>query len=316
MRAIVNERYGEPESLRLKILALPEINEHQVLVRIHAASVNPYDWHMTWARPWFIRLTGNGFWRPKRVVPGADFAGVVEKTGSMVTRFRPGDEVFGMTSGAFAEYGKAHEDRLAHMPAAISFEQAAAVPLAGLTAWQGLMRGGIAKGKRVLIVGASGGIGTFAVQIARHFGADVTAVCSTRHVELMRSLGARTVIDYTREDYVRSGQTFDLILDLVGSHSTRQRLRVLAPDGTLVVVGGPLRRSMLLLLTSRFSRRNICFFITENSRQDLQRLGELLGKGEIAPVIERTYPLEEVPAALRYVEQGHSQGKQIIMVRR
>ena len=302
--------------MRLRVLPLPEIKEHQVLVRVHAASVNPYDFHMTQAKPWFIRLTGNGFWRPKQLVPGADFSGVVEKTGSKVTRFRPGEKVFGMRNGAFAEYGRAHEDRLAHKPAAITFEQAAAVPLAGLTAWQGLMRGGIAKGKKVLIVGASGGIGTFAVQLARHFGADVTAVCSTRHVALVRSLGARTVIDYTREDYVRSGQTFDLILDLVGSRSTRQRLRVLAPDGTLVVVGGPLRRSMLLLLTSRFSRRNICFFITENSRQDLQRLGELLEKGEIAPVIERTYPLEEVPAALRYVEQGHSQGKHIIVMRR
>ncbi|HZM75617.1 MAG TPA: NAD(P)-dependent alcohol dehydrogenase [Candidatus Limnocylindrales bacterium] len=315
MRAIVNERFGGPNWLRLRVLPLPEINEHQVLVRVHAASVNPYDWHMTRADPWFIRLTGNGFWRPKQLIPGADFAGVVERTGPMVTRFKPGDEVFGLGGGSFAEYIGVREDRLAPKPANITFEQAAAVPLAALTAWQGLKRGGIAGGKKVLIVGASGGIGTFAVQLARHFGADVTAVCSTRHVEVVRSLGARQVIDYTRADYVRSGQTFDLILDLVSSRSTRRRLRVLAPDGTLVVVGGPLRRSLLLLLTSRFSRRNMSFFLTENSREDLLRLGELLEKGEIAPVVERTYQLEEVPAALRYVEQGHSQGKHVIAVR-
>jgi NADPH:quinone reductase-like Zn-dependent oxidoreductase len=221
-----------------------------------------------------------------------------------------------MRAGAFAEYVVGHEDRLAPKPAGVTFEQAASVPLAALTALQGLRRGGIARGTRVLIIGAGGGIGTFAVQLARYFGAEVTAVCSTRHVDLVRSLGASEVIDYTRQDFVRSGQTFDLILDAVSSHSTRQRLRVLAPDGALVVVGGPIRRSMALLLTSRFSRRNKIFFITESSRRDLWELGELLGKGEITPVIERTYPLEEVPAALRSVEQGHSQGKHVIVVRR
>jgi 2-desacetyl-2-hydroxyethyl bacteriochlorophyllide A dehydrogenase len=316
MRAIVNERYGGPETLRLRVLPLPDVKEQELLVRVHAASVNPYDWHMSQARPWVVRLVGNGFWRPKQLVPGLDLAGVVERAGSAVTRFKPGDEVFGMRAGAFAEYAVAHEDRIAPKPAALSFEQAASVPLAALTALQGLRRGGIAKGKRVLIVGASGGVGTFAVQLARHFGADVTAVCSTRHVEAVRSLGARQVIDYTRQDYVRCGQTFDLILDGVSSHSTRQRLRVLAPDGALVVVGGPIRRSLVLSLTARFSRRDKIFILTRNSREDLVELGELLEKGEISPVIERTYPLEEVPAALRFVEQGHSQGKHVIVVRR
>jgi NADPH:quinone reductase-like Zn-dependent oxidoreductase len=239
-----------------------------------------------------------------------------------VTRFQPGDEVFGMRAGAFAEYLNVPEDRLAPKPAGLSFEQAAAVPLGALTALQALRRGGIADEKRVLIVPASGGIGTFAVQLARHFGAEVTAVCSTRHVAMVRSLGAHRVIDYTRDDFVRIGQKYDLILDGVSSHTTRQRMSVLSPDGALVVVGGPIRRLAGLMLASRLGRlgssfdhgRDASFVYTRNSRQDLLLLGELLEKGEIAPVIERIYPLEEVPAAVRQVGQGHSQGKHVIVM--
>jgi len=290
-----------------------------MLVRVHAASVNPYDWHMSQAKPFFIRFTGNGFWRPKQLVPGADFAGVVEKVGPTVTRFKPGDEVFGMGGGSFAEYIAVREDHAAPKPPNITFEQAAATPLAALTALQGLRKGGLdgaAKGRRVLIVPGSGGIGTFAVQLARHFGAKVDAVCSPRNVEAARALGAHRVFDYTREDFIRSGQMYDVILDAASSRSVRRIARVMAPDGALVVVGGPLRRLAGLLLMSRFSRRNASTMLTRNSKADLLLLSELLEKGEIAPVIERTYPLEGVPAALRFVEQGHSQGKHVIVVRR
>jgi len=300
--------------LRLREIDVPDIAEREVLVRIHAASVNPYDRHMMRGKPLFVRFTGNGMRRPKQVVPGVDLAGVVEAAGPEVTRFRPGDEVFGMRAGAFADYLNVHEDRLAPKPANVTFEQAAAVPLAALTALQGLRKGGIAKGRKVLIIGASGGIGTFAVQLARHFGAEVTAVCSTRNVETARSLGAHHVFDYTREDFVRSGQAYDVILDGVSSRSIGERLRALAPDGALVVIGGPIRRLAAMMVVSRFSRRNVGLMLTHNSREDLLLLGELLAKGEIAPVIERTYPMEGVPAAIRHVEQGHSQGKHVIRV--
>ncbi|HEX6684264.1 MAG TPA: NAD(P)-dependent alcohol dehydrogenase [Candidatus Limnocylindrales bacterium] len=318
MRAIVQSRYGGPDVLRLDEIPPPRVGEKEVLVRVHATAVNPYDFHIMRGRPLLMRLVAKGMRRPKQPVPGCDLAGVVESIGPGVTRFLVGDRVFGIHGGAFADYLNVHQDLLAPMPDNVTFEQAAAVPLAALSALQALQfdggGGGVRKGQRVLIIGAAGGIGTFAVQLARHFGAEVTGVCSTRNVGTVKSLGAQHVFDYTREDFARAGRSYDRIVDLVGNRSLRDRRRALAPDGTLVAVAGPIRKLIVLLLAARFGRTRMGFFVTKSDKDDLMLLSRMLETGDITPVIERTYPLHDAPAAVRSVGQGHARGKHVITV--
>ncbi len=327
MKAIVYRRYGTPEVLEPQELDPPEVKDGQVLVRVRAASVNPYDWHFMTGTPYFLRLMA-GLRRPKQPRLGVDFAGEVEAVGRGVTRLRPGDEVYGMGVGAFAEYMIVSEEGAEVKPANLTFEQSAAVPLAALTALQALRdKGGVKRGQQVLINGASGGTGTFAVQLAKWYGAEVTAVCSTRNVDLVRSLGADRVIDYTREDFVHSGRRYDLIVDVVGTRSLADRRRVLAPNGTLVVISGPKTNRWLGPLpgsvrmaiagtAARFSGgQKLLGVLTKRSRADLVLLRELLEAGRIAPVVEKVYPMDEVAQALAHGGQGHAQGKIIIRVK-
>jgi NADPH:quinone reductase-like Zn-dependent oxidoreductase len=273
--------------------------------------------------PYFMRVTGTGFLRPKDTRLGVDLAGQVEAVGRNVTRFKPGDEVFGTGGGAFARYARASEKKLALKPANITFEQAAAVPVAALTALQGLRdKGKLQPGQKVLVNGASGGVGTFAVQIARALGADVTGVCSTRNLEMVRSLGAHRVIDYTREDFTKSGQRYDLILDCVGNQPLLPFRRALNPDGICVIIGGggprdglwlgPLPRMVRALLLARFASQRFVPLLAEIRRDDLAFLGDLMQSGKVTPVIDRTFPLSQVPDAIRYLEKGHARGKVVI----
>lgn len=322
MRAIVYRCYGAPEVLHYEEIAKPTPAEDEVLVRVDAASVNPLDWHYMRGLPYIMRLE-SGLGAPTVTALGVDFAGTVEAVGSEVRRFKPGDEVFGGRSGAFGEYLVIREQRaLAPKPANVTFEQAAAVPIAGVTALQALRdKGKIAPGMKVLINGASGGVGTFAVQIAKSYGAEVTGVCSTRNIDLVRSLGADHVIDYTREDYTDSGRKYDLILDNVGNHSVLANRRVLAPEGVLVIVGGPpgdwvgpLVPLLEALLLSPFLSQELTGLMAQLRQEDLVELAELMASGQLVPVIDRYYPLPEVPAAIRYSEQGRARGKIIIRV--
>lgn len=319
MQAIVQDRYGSPDVLELREIDKPEIDDDGILVRVRAASVNAFDWHLMRGEPFPARM-GNGLRRPKSSVLGVDVAGRVEAVGRNVTEFRPGDEVFGNPGGAFAEYARGRAHGFVSKPASLTFEQAAAVPVAGLTALQGLRdRGRIQPGQTVLINGASGGVGTFAVQIAKVLGADVTGVCSTRNVELVRSLGADRVIDYTQEDFTRSGMRYDLVFDIAGSRPLWACRRVLAPAGTLVVVGGPsgrwirpMDRMVQAVVLSRFGSARMLPFLSKHSHADLVTLRDLLEAGRIVPLIDRTYPLHETPDAIRYVEAGHARGKVVI----
>jgi NADPH:quinone reductase-like Zn-dependent oxidoreductase len=323
MQAITYHCYGPPEVLELQALEKPAPAEDQVLVRVHAAAVNPLDWHYMRGSPYIMRL-GTGLGAPKETRLGVDFAGTIEAVGNRVTRFKPGDEVFGGRTGAFAEYVTVREDRaLALKPANVSFEQAAAVPIAAITALQGLRdKGRLQPGQKVLINGASGGVGTFAVQIAKALGAEVTGVCSSRNVDMVRALGADHVIDYTRENFTEGGQRYDLILDNVGNHSLRAIRRALVPDGTLVIVGGsskgnwigPMTEPLLAILSSPFVSQNLENFMARLDPQDLSALADLMRAGKVTPVIDRRYPLSEVPAAIRYLEEGHARGKVIITV--
>lgn len=323
MKAIVYRRYGTPEVLEAQEMETPRAGDGQVLVRVRAAGINPYDWHHLTGTPYFLRLMA-GLRRPKQPVLGLDFAGQVEAVGPGVTRLRVGDEVYGMRMGAFAEYLTVREDAVEIKPANLSFEQAAAVPLAALSALQALRdKGRIRPGQRVLINGASGGIGTFAVQLARWFGADVTGVCSTRNVELVWSVGADRVIDYTRDDFVASGQRYDLIVDVAGNRSIADRRRALTPTGTLVVIGGPktgrwlgpLASSVRLAAAARFSgRQRLLGMLTKPSRADLALLRELIEAGKVTPVIEHVYPLDELGQALQHGGLGHAQAKIVITV--
>jgi NADPH:quinone reductase-like Zn-dependent oxidoreductase len=319
VKATVHQQYGSPDLLGFEDVAKPVPGDNEVLVKVRAASVNPLDWHTVRGTPYPLRI-GNGFDAPKKALIGVDVAGQVEEVGSMVARVRPGDEVFGVCHGAFAEYACAKADRIALKPGRISFEQAAAIPVAGLTALQGLRdRGRLERGQTVLIVGASGGVGTFAVQIARWLGADVTAVCSTRNVELVRSIGANHVIDYTSEDFTRRELQYDVILDMAGTHPLSALRRVLTRRGTCVVVGapsgrwiaGPDRFIKALLLSPFVSQRMVPFIASPNTK-DLMVLKDLVESGDVTPVIDRTYRLKEVPEALRYLEQGHARGKVVI----
>jgi NADPH:quinone reductase-like Zn-dependent oxidoreductase len=322
MKAIVYRCYGSPDVLELEEIAKPTPADNEVLVRVHAASVNPYDWHDLRGSPYFIRL-GSGLGKPKNPRLGVDFAGTVEAVGNNVTRFRPGDEVFGGAKGAFAEYVTVAEDRaLALKPSNVTFEQAASAPIAAITALQALRdRGELTAGQKVLINGASGGVGTFAVQIAKSIGAEVTGVCSTRNVDLVRSIGADHVFDYTREDYTESGNQYDLIVDMVGNHSMSANRQVMTSEGTLVIVGGlkgnwlgPLMRPISAMLLSPFVDQNLGMFIARLDAADLAILGELMQTGKMTPVIDRRYQLSELPEAVRYSEEGHARGKIVIVV--
>lgn len=320
MKAIVYREYGSPDVLRLEDVEKPTPGDDEVLVKVRAAAVNPLDWHFLRGTPYFMRL-GAGLLRPKVTRLGVDFAGTVEAVGGKVTRFRPGDEVFGGRTGAFAEYVVVREDRaLAPKPARLTFEQAASVPVAAITALQGLRdKGKLRAGQKVLVNGASGGVGTFAVQIARSLGAEVTGVSSTRNLELVRSIGADRVIDYTREDFTRGSDRYDLILDCVGNHPLLDLKGVLEPGGTYVMVGGPsgrwvdpMPRMLGALVLSRFVSQRMVMFLAELNQKDLITLGDLMQAGKLTPVVDRRYPLAQVPEAIRYLEQGHARGKVVI----
>jgi len=322
MKAIVQHRYGDPSVLSLEDVDEPTITDDEMLVRVRASSVNPQDWYFVTGTPYLARLSF-GLRRPKQHIPGTDMAGVVEKVGSSVTQLQPGDAVFGMRSGAFAEYVSVRPDQVVAKPAGVTFEQAAAVPVAALTALQGLRdKGRIHAGQQVLINGASGGVGTFAVQIAKSFGAEVTGVCSTRNVETIRSLGADHVIDYTREDFVQSGRKYDLILDIAGNRSVADRRRAMTPKGILVLVGGPKTSKLLgplpgfvkVSIGSPLGSQTMVTMLAKNSRDDLAVMAELLESGKVRPVIDRTYPIAEVAAALSYLGEGHAKGKIVISV--
>jgi NADPH:quinone reductase-like Zn-dependent oxidoreductase len=320
MKAIVHRCYGSPDVLEFEDIEKPAVADNEVLVRVHAASVNPLDWHFMRGSPYLIRL-GSGLGTPSDASLGVDFAGTVEAVGENVKRFKPGDEVFGGKRGAFAEYVAIREDRaLALKPANVTFEQAASSPIAAITALQALRdKGKIKPGQKVLINGASGGVGTFAVQIAKSFGAEVTGVCSTRNAEMVRSIGADHVFDYTQEDYTESGQRYDLIIDNVGNHSLLANRRVLEPEGIFVIVGapkgnwlGPLTGPVKALMLSPFVGQEFVMVFAKLRKDDLAILGDLMQTGKVTPVIDRRYPLSEVPAAIRYSEEGHARGKIVI----
>ncbi|HPQ40817.1 MAG TPA: NAD(P)-dependent alcohol dehydrogenase [bacterium] len=323
MKAIVYTKYGTPDVLELKDVEKPVPRDDEVLIEVHAASVNAYDWHLLTADVFLIRLMGSGLFRPKKQALGADIAGTVIAAGKGVTRFRNGDAVFGTARGGvggFAEYVCAREGSLELKPATISFEEAAAAPLAALTALQGLRdKGQIEPGQKVLIHGASGGVGTFAVQIAKSFGADVTAVCSSGKVDAARSIGADHVIDYTREDFNDSGQLYDLILVANGNRSLRDYARALKPGARCVLIGGG-KTSVVSILAgligqwwiSKTRGTSIGSFIANINLTDLNFLKELLESGKIKPVIDRRYPLSETAEALRYLGEGHARGKVVI----
>jgi NADPH:quinone reductase-like Zn-dependent oxidoreductase len=322
MRAFVYAEYGPPEVLQFTEVATPAPGDDEVLVSIRAASVNPLDWHRLRGTPYVLRIQA-GLRQPKATRLGVDMAGRVEAVGKHVKQFRPGDEVFGPCRGAFAEYVCASESVLVLKPARVTVEQAAAVPVAALSALQGLRDNGrIQRGQSVLVNGASGGVGTFAVQIAKSFGAEVTGVCSTRNVEMVRSIGADHVVDYTREDFTKRGQRYDLIFDTVGTHSLSDCRRALTTEGTLVLVGGPdggrwlgpLAGMLRAVVLSRFTSQKLLPFMAHFSKDDLMVLHGLLEAGSVTPVIDRTYPLCEVPEAIRYLEEGHARGKVIIRV--
>jgi NADPH:quinone reductase-like Zn-dependent oxidoreductase len=323
MKAIVYCDYGLA-NLKLQDVEKPTPKDDQVLVRVRAASVNPYDWHFIEGTPYIMRLMGVGLRKPKDTRLGVDFAGTVEAVGKNVTQFKPGDEVFGGRGGAFAEYVCARANRaLALKPSSLTFEQAASVNIAGITALQALRDNGkVQPGQKVLINGASGGVGTFAVQIAKSLGADVTGVCSTRNVDLVRSLGADHVIDYTKEDFAKGEQRYDVILDNVPNHSLSECRRILNPKGKYVMIGGggpndsrwvgPFGRVIHTLLLSPFVSQKMGMMMADANQKDLTVLGDMLQSGKIKPVIDRTYKLSEVPAAIAYLEQGHARGKVVI----
>jgi NADPH:quinone reductase-like Zn-dependent oxidoreductase len=324
MKAIVRDTYGSPDVLELRGIDKPEIADDEVLVRVNAAGVGREVWHVMAGLPYPIRLAGYGLRAPKNPVIGSDVAGVVEAVGKDVLRFHPGDEVFGIGKGSYAEYAIALEDKLAPKPENLTFEQAAVLAISGSTALQALRdHGRVEPGQEVLIVGASGGVGTFAVQIARAFGAHVTGVCSTEKAEMVRSIGADRVIDYTREDFAEGDKRYDFILDIGGNSSLSRLRRVLTREGTLIIAGGEgggrwlggTDRQLRALALSPFVGQKLGTFVNKENHGDLIFLKDLIESGKIAPVIDRTYPLAEVPEAIRYLEEGHAQGKVVITVR-
>ena len=325
MKAIFQERYGSSDVLELREVDQPDIGDDDVLVRVHAAGLDRGVWHLMTGLPYFLRLIlpDLGLRAPKNPVPGSDLAGVVAAVGKNVTRFQPGDEVSGIGKGAYAEYARAPEAKLAPKPQNLSFEEAAVVPISGLTGLQAVRDSGQVKpGQKVLIIGASGGVGTFAVQIAKSFGAEVTGVCSTTKVDLVQSLGADHVIDYTREDFAEREGYYDVILD-TGGHSSLSRLRrALTPKGTLVIVGaetdqrwfGGFGRSIRAMLLSRFVRQKLIAFVNSENHEDMIVLKELIEAGRVRPVMDRTYPLSETAKAIPYLREGHARGKIVVTV--
>jgi NADPH:quinone reductase-like Zn-dependent oxidoreductase len=320
MQAIVYRTYGPPHALRLEETEKPAPSDGQVLIRVRAASVNPYDWHFMRGEPYPLRLM-TGLLKPRLTRLGADAAGEVEAVGTGVTQFKTGDAVFGLCKGAFAEYACASATVMALKPASVTFEQAASVPIAGLTALQALRdKGRLQPGQSLLINGAGGGVGTFAVQIAKAFGAEVTGVCSARNVELVRSLGADRVIDYTREDATSSGGRYDLFFDCVGNHALKARLRVLKPRGIYVGIGAPVGKWGMQVFTglvktlaiAPFIGQKILGMVAKSNPGDLAFLGKMIASGKISPPIERRYTLAQTPEAIRYIETGHARGKVVI----
>jgi len=322
MKAIICPKYGSPDVLQLQDVAKPAPQDDEVLIKIHAASINSRDWRMMRANPIFIRLTPGGFLHPKNKILGGDVAGRVESIGSNVKQFQPGEEVFGYLPsstgrGTFAEYVCANENAITLKPANLTFEQAAAVPLAAITALQGLRdKGNIQPGQKVLIYGASGGVGTFAVQIAKAFGAEVTAVCSTRNLDMIRSLGADHVIDYTREDFTRNGQHYDLILAVNGYRPISDYLHALSPDGIYIVAGGSMLQLFQVALqgrrTSKMVGQKTHVVSLVQSQKDLTLLKELLESGKVVPMIDGCYPMSQTAHAFWYFEKEHTKGKVVI----
>ena len=319
MKAILHQSYGRPDVLELRDVDKPTIGDEQVLVRVHASSVNPVEWYGV-SGPYFARI-GNGMRRPKDQTVGADLAGTVEAVGRDVKELQPGDEVFGVSGGSWAEYTIAREDRLAKKPSNLSFEEAAAVPVAAVTALQALRdKGQVQPGQKVLVNGASGGVGTFAVQLAKLFGAEVTAVCSTGNVEQARSLGADRVVDYTKEDFTKLGVQHDLMLDIAGSRSFLDCRKVLTPEAIVVLIGGrmtyrglgPLPHLGATILKSRFRSQTVTFFVAKVTTEDLTYLADLLEAGTLKSVIDRKYELSEAPVALAYLGEGHAKAKVVI----
>jgi NADPH:quinone reductase-like Zn-dependent oxidoreductase len=332
MKAMTQDRYGSADVLAVDDIDKPAVGDGEVLVRIRAAGVGPDVWHLMTGRPYFVRLMGFGLRKPKNRVVGRDLAGSVEAVGGDVTKFQPGDEVFGTCRGAFAEYACVEAGSegsiggggvLAPKPANLTFEQAAGVPTSGCTALQGLRdAGGIQPGQSILIIGASGGVGTFAVQLAKMFGAHVTGVCRTSKMDLVRSLGADHVIDYTRDDLADGAQRYDLVLDTAGRRSLSHLRRALTPRGTLVIVGGEgggrwtggFERQLRAVVVSPFVRQTLRSLAAVERRADLLVLKRLIEAGELTPVIDRTYPLNEAPKALSDANEGHGRGKAVITI--
>ena len=325
MRAVVQRDYGPPKALRLSTIAMPRCEAHEVLLAVRASSVNPYDWHFITGLPYLARLLGRGMGMgvrgPLSPVRGFDVAGVVIAVGDGVRRWQPGDEVFGWCDGAFADFVAVDGKALVRKPSTLTFEQAGAVAMAGLTALQAVRdKGRVERGQRVLVTSASGGVGTFAVQLAKAFGAEVTGVCSSRNVELVRTIGADQVIDYTREDFTAGKQTYDLIIDSALSHTLSQCRRVLAADGTHVVFGnsggsviGGFRRIMQAQLTGRLTRHHVRTFTVAPNLSDLQVLQQFMADGLVTPVLDRSYPLSQIVDAMDYLEQGHARGKIVLV---
>jgi NADPH:quinone reductase-like Zn-dependent oxidoreductase len=323
MRAIVQDAYGSTDVLRLAEIDKPDIAANEVLLKVHAAGMDRGTWHSMTGQPYLMRVMGFGLRGPKNRVPGLDVAGTVVAVGSEVTRFQIGDEVFGISRGSFAEYAAAREDKLAHKPAGLSHEQAAVVPISALTAIQGLRDAGrIQAGQKVLIIGASGGVGTYAVQLAKAFGAEVTGVSSTAKADLVRSIGADHVVDYTREDFADGVHRYDLILDIGGNSRLSRLRRALTPKGTLVIVGGEqggrltggFDRQIRALALSPFVPQRLTMLTNKEHYADLEVLSPLIEAGQVTPIIGKTYPLAEVPDAMRQLEAGHARGKTAITI--
>jgi NADPH:quinone reductase-like Zn-dependent oxidoreductase len=323
MKAIVRDKYGSADVLELRDIDTPVVGDDDVLVRVHAAGVDQGVWHVMAGLPYPIRLAGYGLRGPKTPVLGGDVAGVVEAVGSDVTRFQPGDEVFGIAKGSYAEFALAPEDKLAPKPANLTFEQAGVVAISGLAALQGLRdRGKVRPGQKVLIIGASGGVGTYAVQLAKAFGAEVSGVCSTTKVDMVRSIGADQVIDYTHEDFAEGERRYDVILDIGGNSSLLRLRRALTPKGTLVIAGGETDgrwlggtdRQVRALMLSPFIGQKLGTFVSRENHEDMIVLKELIEAGKVTPVIDRSYPLSDVPDAIGYMRDGQARGKVVITV--
>ena len=323
MKAIVQDNYGSAEVLELRDVEKPRPGDDELLIRVHAAGLDPGVWHLMTGLPYLVRVMGFGLRKPKIRIRGTDVAGTVEAAGRNVTQLKEGDPVYGTCDGSFAEYACAKAERLAPKPANLSFEQAAAVPVSGMTALSGLRdAGNLQSGQRVLIIGAAGGVGTYAVQLAKAFGATVTGVCSTSKAELVRTIGADEVIDYTQVDFTEGTRQFDLILDTAGRRPLGHLRRALTPQGTLVIVGGEggdrwlggFQRQIFAPVRALFTEQKMLGLISKERQQDLLTLKDLIEAGKLTPVIDRTYPLREAPQAIRYLEQGHARGKVVLTI--